>query len=470
MSNFETPLSREEAILQNMLGAQNILEPPMSRTEDLLQQILENGPRPTPEEVRQIIEDYIEEHPEVLTVDTDQIVDKAVTKAKLADALLAYLLPAIEAADEGKVLKVDNGEPKWLTDSDSEYLLVTVTKTGNVYTADKTYNEIRPFAEKGKCVVFYNKVMYHVNSVDTNSISFKRQLNASTVEYNSNGEISYRILARINDMIITINSDNTISYSNQRALPTITVTVTNGETLSESNYNAIKTYITYTLPCYLLYSDKFLYVSKYNSAKTEFDFINEDEGIKAHIDANRLVTITEIPKDLFVTVTESSGTYSADYTYDEIKNAIDSGRNVIVIMNTRVYSLVRVQSASIQFKRYPQYDSSVDFNTNKNFLMWMTEFVLTFTTNSITYATYVHYIRVQITLTDGATLSESNYKAIQLQDDIPVHVVYNNKVVLLNKSSFTPTSGVGTAFEYINTVEGIKATIGTDKIVHITTI
>ena len=41
--SFDAPQSRNEAILQNMLGADNALEPPQSRIEDLLQQILESG-------------------------------------------------------------------------------------------------------------------------------------------------------------------------------------------------------------------------------------------------------------------------------------------------------------------------------------------------------------------------------------------------------------------------------------------
>lgn len=41
--SFDAPQSRSEAILQNMLGADNALEPPQSRVEDLLQQILESG-------------------------------------------------------------------------------------------------------------------------------------------------------------------------------------------------------------------------------------------------------------------------------------------------------------------------------------------------------------------------------------------------------------------------------------------
>lgn len=41
--SFDAPQSRSEAILQNVLGADNALEPPQSRVEDLLQQILDSG-------------------------------------------------------------------------------------------------------------------------------------------------------------------------------------------------------------------------------------------------------------------------------------------------------------------------------------------------------------------------------------------------------------------------------------------
>lgn len=40
---FETPRSRVEAILQNMLGAENVLPPPQSRIEYYLLKILEEG-------------------------------------------------------------------------------------------------------------------------------------------------------------------------------------------------------------------------------------------------------------------------------------------------------------------------------------------------------------------------------------------------------------------------------------------
>ena len=40
---FDEPQSRNEAILQNMLGAENVLPEPQSRIEELLQEILEQG-------------------------------------------------------------------------------------------------------------------------------------------------------------------------------------------------------------------------------------------------------------------------------------------------------------------------------------------------------------------------------------------------------------------------------------------
>ena len=40
---FNKPQSRNEAILQNMLGAQNELEPPQSRIEELLLELLNSG-------------------------------------------------------------------------------------------------------------------------------------------------------------------------------------------------------------------------------------------------------------------------------------------------------------------------------------------------------------------------------------------------------------------------------------------
>ena len=43
MGEHGIPQSRTEAILQNMLGEDNVLDPPQSRVEALLTEILENG-------------------------------------------------------------------------------------------------------------------------------------------------------------------------------------------------------------------------------------------------------------------------------------------------------------------------------------------------------------------------------------------------------------------------------------------
>ena len=49
--SFDAPQSRNEAILQNILGANNELGEPQSRIEDLLMQLLENGVTPESVEV-----------------------------------------------------------------------------------------------------------------------------------------------------------------------------------------------------------------------------------------------------------------------------------------------------------------------------------------------------------------------------------------------------------------------------------
>lgn len=43
MANHEAPQSRNEAILQNILGEENVLQEPQSRIEELLTEILEHG-------------------------------------------------------------------------------------------------------------------------------------------------------------------------------------------------------------------------------------------------------------------------------------------------------------------------------------------------------------------------------------------------------------------------------------------
>lgn len=54
-NELSAPISRTEKILQNMLGAEYELLPPMSKTEDLLQQILEKGGSGVPSQTKHTI-------------------------------------------------------------------------------------------------------------------------------------------------------------------------------------------------------------------------------------------------------------------------------------------------------------------------------------------------------------------------------------------------------------------------------
>lgn len=104
---FESPGSRNEAILQNMLGANNPLEPPSSRIEDLLQQLLEEGS--------------------------------------------GSGLPDVTAADNGKVLGVENGA--WAKTPGVYFVQGRITsETGGTWSSDYTFEELTQAFQSGKTV------------------------------------------------------------------------------------------------------------------------------------------------------------------------------------------------------------------------------------------------------------------------------------------------------------------------------
>lgn len=110
MPDFNEPQSRNEAILQNCLGANNELGEPQSRIEELLMQLLE-----------------------ALSGGGD------VTAAAVLEAMEA--MDSTQAAD---ALDAIGGEP--------EKMAVTVTESGNAYYADKTFAEIDEAISAGKTV------------------------------------------------------------------------------------------------------------------------------------------------------------------------------------------------------------------------------------------------------------------------------------------------------------------------------
>ena len=90
MADFGAPQSRNEAILQNILGADNELLPPQSRIEVLLQAILEQG--------------------------------------------IAGGLPSHTIADIGKVLGINSeNEPAWLEGGGGEIPAPTLETRGGIY-------------------------------------------------------------------------------------------------------------------------------------------------------------------------------------------------------------------------------------------------------------------------------------------------------------------------------------------------
>ncbi len=130
---FEKPQSRNEAILQNMLGAENELVPPQSRIEALLQAILLQG---VPDGA----------------VTTDKLADGAVTYDKLAEALRNLI--------DGK-----ENKKTWTT------LLTATTTEDAVFQLDDTsagedlnsYSEIIAIFELPTATTTYPKYSWYYN-------------------------------------------------------------------------------------------------------------------------------------------------------------------------------------------------------------------------------------------------------------------------------------------------------------------
>ena len=130
--SFDPPKSRNEAILQNMLGANNALPSPKGRIEELLLQILQQGGGLTPEQIEAAIEAYLEEHPidEPFEIPITESGGTYSTTATAADILAnAY---NCEAVVNGSKLTLDlasvNGN--------------NATLMFNVTTLDKQYPEV----------------------------------------------------------------------------------------------------------------------------------------------------------------------------------------------------------------------------------------------------------------------------------------------------------------------------------------
>lgn len=233
-------------------------------------------------------------------------------------------LPVITESDEGKVLKVDDGVPKWLTDSDTEYLLVTITKNDNVYTADKEYSIIREFAIKGKAIVIYDGLFYALARVADTFLLFARlfpnNAGSTTGTYDN-----YIYFGKGTDTFQQFNiSENSIVYNNVRYQWSLPLTVTNGNKISTAEYAMLQRAINgvYSVA---YYNNTVLALSKKNSGNTEFDFESSDGKVKAHIASNRTVTITTNNGIPTPTVADEGKVLMVDANGDYTLGTVQSG-------------------------------------------------------------------------------------------------------------------------------------------------
>ena len=138
MNEFEPAQSREEAILQNMLGAANELEPPQSRVEKILYNMLgyDVEMEPTQSRIEALLKQILEQggpggggvDPESITLVTLNVSQNGTTNApsgKAYNKVVANVPNSYGASDEGKV--VSNGALVSQTDD-------TTTQNGVVDT------------------------------------------------------------------------------------------------------------------------------------------------------------------------------------------------------------------------------------------------------------------------------------------------------------------------------------------------
>ena len=211
-------------------------------------------------------------------------------------------LPIITEGDEGKVLKVDEGVPKWLDDTDSECLLVTITRSGTspnyTYSADKTYAEIKPYADKGRVIANYSGVIAHVGASLGAYIQF---VTPSTFQDHGQqvANVTSEIATdRINVQMILIYSDNRVERYVLHGYVNYLINITDNTAVSADAYKFItKINVVGIIPIlqYTLSNDKIMLLPSYYDG-TNYYFTNHVYGIKATVGTDKVVHITQIPK------------------------------------------------------------------------------------------------------------------------------------------------------------------------------
>lgn len=346
-------------------------------------------------------------------------------------------LPIITESDEGKVLKVDEGVPKWLEDSDSEYLLVTITRNGTspnfTYTADKTYDEIKAFAEVGKCILRYSKSIFELDRIDTNFIRFRHQVSANETIYDTQPTFTRAYVKNVSRNIFEVYNDETVLLLDTRLHFSMPFIISDNEVLTDEIYGIIKDgYSDVTLR---FTDSNGTYVMQYEKFENNnIIYSNSVNGYKATIGTDKVVHITEIPKDLFVYVTQSGTspnfTYTADRTFAEIHSAIENGRNVYVKLTgtNNIYQLFIYSDTVCTFAHFlPNYISVYNDAANSKMLAntaTSTNDAFVFQANSITRSNVDFYTSytTDISATSGTFNDAEFWKIVQVRN---VRLRYN---------------------------------------------
>jgi len=263
-------------------------------------------------------------------------------------------LPVITEGDEGKVLKVDEGVPKWLEDSDAEIpphtasdegkmlsvnaqnglewknvptelLLITITENSGTYSADHTFTEIKNAINSGKNVVaFFNNTIFELYNVTTTTVSFLgikgfHGITGDTIA----GEMNSTLHELIVKMIAIKSTGVTLTVVNYWTA--LHIGLADGVTLQASTYRYLQSIFSNGECITVKYNDIILQPLKSTSDYTVLEFVNAVEGIKATVDANRLVTITEIPKLPAATSADEGKVLMVDSNGDYVLGTVASG-------------------------------------------------------------------------------------------------------------------------------------------------
>lgn len=251
-------------------------------------------------------------------------------------------LPTIESTDEGKVLKVNEGVPKWLEDTDSEYLMVTITSTGTspnlVFTADKDYNTIREFALKGKCIAKWDNYYYPVTIISNNNVTFYSYMDSGKVLITKSQGTHYTSASVVSQMTIAVNiiiSATSIDVIQNKFYDLTNVNINDTTTsLADAMYNLIQYYCIYNACIsvnYKITANNKLYklLSEQQPDNTKMVFANYELGLRVIVHSDKSITKESIPKLPTATSADEGKVVMVDSNGDYVLGTVQGEQYII---------------------------------------------------------------------------------------------------------------------------------------------